>query len=226
MRPHHTPRTTHHAPRTTSLCLIERNDWSQTVTFKNDRVLLYAGQHQINGLTLPNFAAAAVASGAAAPYMHGRIDKPQADQRLKAVGDFLVRESKSQAGKMVLCFRLHPHAGKMPCCSTIYPTSHIFILDAKDGDGVYLQGADYVHPNVETLVDFYVKNKMTIIDAKPRPHTLLRPVHVPEVSPADDQYDHPMQEYTVHPADAIVYDATKILGKGNYGIVCKGQHYN
>lgn len=196
------------------------------MTFKNDRVLLYAGQHQINGLTLPNFAAAAVASGAAAPYMHGRIDKPQADQRLKAVGDFLVRESKSQAGKMVLCFRLHPHAGKMPCCSTIYPTSHIFILNAKDGDGVYLQGADYVHPNVETLVDFYVKNKMTIIDAKPRPHTLLRPVHVPEVSPADDQYDHPMQEYTVHPADAISYDATKILGKGNYGIVCKGQHYN
>ena len=126
---------------------------------------MYAGQHKVNGIHLPDFAALAVAAGGVATYMHGKIDKPQANHRLSTVGEYLVRESKSQAGELVLCLRLHAQAGTFPCCSAVDPIAHILIKHA--AEGFHLRGASLKFPAVEDLICHYVAKKT--VGFKPPP---------------------------------------------------------
>ena len=60
------------------------------------------------------------------------------------------------------------------------------------------------------------------MNAKPHPHILVLACNVAAVAPVAG-YKHPVESYTVYPGDAIEYDESKQLGKGNFGIVCMGR---
>lgn len=190
-----------------------------------------ANGHKIGGISFPTFAVededyevnplGVVAAQDTAPtgkkavFMHGQIDKPQVAQRLKKAGEFLVRESKTKAGQFVLCLRLHAHAGKFSCCSSIDPIFSCLIK--RTAEGYHLTGHQLHKSTVEELVWHYHERQIALT----APHCMIHPADAADAVVTG--YEHKQELYEVFPGNEITYNVEQELGHGNFGIVCKGK---
>jgi hypothetical protein len=72
------------------------------------------------------------------------------------VGDFLVRESKSQAGQLVLSVRLHDQPGPHSCCALCNTIASIIIEKTEKGYHFHGQKEYVVMETVPALADWCV----------------------------------------------------------------------
>eukprot|EP00729_Bicosta_minor_P002706 gene2706-16141_t len=210
--------------------------WDKVVVYMNARDIMYGGPggHKIGNITLPSLESCdytsnpVVHTGPAptAPVFkiyHGEISKPQVQQRLKKVGEYLVRDSSQGPGKLALCVRMHAQVGKYPCCKHTNPIFTCLIETLPGGKEYRVQKHTPTFPSLEELVMHYQNHKIVVA----KPHTMTQPCPPPgahaSAQAEDDGYEHPKEAYAVFKGTAITFDVKDELGHGNFGIVCKGK---
>lgn len=191
------------------------------------------GGHKIGNITLPSLESCdytpnpVVRTGPAptAPVFkiyHGEISKPQVQQRLKKVGEYLVRDSSQGPGKLALCVRMHAQVGNYPCCKHTNPIFTCLIETLPGGTEYRVQKHTPTFPSLEELVMHYQNHKIVVA----KPHTMTQPCPPPgahaSAEAEDDGYEHPKEAYAVFKGTGITFDVKDELGHGNFGIVCKG----